>query len=314
MEKTKRIYELGRAALPRPMAKVLEGEGIELFAPIPLSDCEITRGYLLEREGIERENGCTVMLAVPYYVRDEGERNISLYAVSRDYHLYFAELFGRVIPLLREAFEGHRFVGFADKSPIAEADAAARAGLGVIGRNGLLITEKYSSLVFLGEIITDLAIDCAAGERCGCENCGACIAACPAGGDMSRCLSALTQKKGELSAEEKNFIIEHGSAWGCDVCQLVCPHTRAALSAKNGASAAFFHKNRTPFLTRALLDGMSDTEFAERAFSWRGRGVISRNLDILYGEPGGDDNGKAFGDSEREREAEKGKSAASKGK
>lgn len=272
------------------IGRALADEEIDLFSPIPLADCKITRKYLLDRAGISTEDGTAVMLAVPYYVCDDTERNISLYAVSRDYHIYYKELFSRIIPRLREEAEGYSFEGFADHSPIAEADAAARAGLGVIGKNGLLITEKYSSLVFLGEIVTSATIDCKAGERLSCEECGACIKACPARGDMSRCLSAVTQKKGVLTDEEREYILENGSAWGCDACQLACPHTKRAVKNGSLAKAEFFYRDRTPHLTQDILSGMSDEEFSCRAYSWRGRDVIMRNLMLFDG--GGKDESR----------------------
>ena len=71
---------------------LLASHGIVSAAPVALSDCTVTRPYLLERAGIA--SGTAVMMAVPYYttVCDDPARNISVYAVSRDYHLFFARL------------------------------------------------------------------------------------------------------------------------------------------------------------------------------------------------------------------------------
>lgn len=124
--------------------------GIRLFAPIPLSACRVTRSYLLERAEIAPTEGTAVMLAIPYFTKAAAspERNLSAYAVPRDYHLFFRDLFDDLLPRLRAEFPEDRFAGFADHSPIDERDAAARAGLGIIGQNGMLITEPYSSYVF----------------------------------------------------------------------------------------------------------------------------------------------------------------------
>ena len=256
---------------------LLTEEGIGLSAPLLLRDCRITRPYLLSREGIT--DGTAILLAVPYMSGEESERNLSAYAVPRDYHLYFREMFARLLPALRERFPDIHFAGFADHSPIDEIHAAITAGLGVIGDHGLLLTELYSSYVFLGEIITDAilpAVPVTPGE---CLHCGACRRACPVGLDKSRCLSALTQKKGELSEEEWLRLDAHPLVWGCDTCQKVCPYTvKARQRGTIYQTPPFFREHRIPSLTSEEIDRMNDETFAERAYAWRGRAVIRRNL------------------------------------
>ncbi len=260
---------------------ILKDFGIDLSAPIALKDCTVLRPYKLERAGFsDKDELFAVIIAVPYLTRQQ-KRNISAYAVSRDYHLYFKKLFGEVLPKLRQAFPHNRFAGFADDSPIDERDAAARAGLGVIGDNGMLITERYSSYVFLGEIVTDLTLEYDAKEIVRCQGCGVCKQSCPMG-DLSECLSSLTQKKGELTPKECAAIKKYGSAWGCDRCQEVCPHTLRAI--KNGTiytDIDFFKQNNVPLVSAEGIEKMTDEEFAERAYSWRGKKTILRNLNIL---------------------------------
>lgn len=254
---------------------------INTFGIIPLADCRLLRPYLLERAGIG--DGSVILFAVPYFSPAclSPDRNISSYAVSRDYHGYFEQLFDELLPLLRERFPQARFAAYSDHSPIAEVEAAAKAGLGVIGKNQLLLTEKYSSYVFLGEIITDLKTDIPAGEIRTCINCGACTKHCP----MERigsCLSALTQKKGTLTEEEEAIIANHGSAWGCDLCQEYCPYTRRAIDKRTIFSPIpFFAENTISHLTQAVVQAMNDTEFSSRAYAWRGRNTVLRNLSIL---------------------------------
>lgn len=257
--------------------KLLNEEGIVLFAPVPLHDCRILRPYLLSRVGID--DGTAILFAVPYRGEDTGEQNLSAYAIPRDYHLYFKQLFAKLLPGLSERFPEQRFVGFSDHSPIDEVHAASLAGLGVIGDHGLLLTESYSSFVFLGEIITDAVLPTVSHPINGCRHCGACRNACPVGLDKSRCLSALTQKKGDLSEEEQTALRAHPLVWGCDICQNVCPYTSQAHRAGTLYQIpAFFREYRLPHLTVDLLDRMDDNDFAERAYAWRGRSVIRRNL------------------------------------
>ncbi|MBE6600319.1 MAG: epoxyqueuosine reductase [Ruminococcaceae bacterium] len=260
------------------IAEILRAEGIELFSPISLSFCNIKKDYLLRTEGIK--NGTAIMLAAPYLSREAIGAGISAYAVPRDYHLYFRELFARILPVLREEFPENRFCGFTDHSPIDERDAAAKSGLGIIGKNGLLITEKYSSFVFIGEIITDADLPCSLSESKYCEDCGACTAACPMR-EGFECLSAVTQKKGELSSAEADYIRKYGSLWGCDICQNACPHTKRAIdSGEIFTKIPFFLEKLTPRPTADDILSMNDVEFSERAYSWRGRECILRNIGL----------------------------------
>ena len=261
---------------------------------IPLSVCKLGKTYLLDKAGIP-PTGAAILFAIPYVMTsdvDAPERNLSLYAVPRDYHGYAKELEGTLLPSLREAYPSHTFALYADHSPIMEVDAAARAGLGVKGVNGLLITPKYGSFVFIMEVITDADYEAVAGapvpdfpdEPPLCEACGACLSACPVGcreGDCTRCLSALTQKKGLLSPDEANTILSGSLVWGCDRCQIACPHNQRALAAKQDTPIPYFREER---LLRADADGisaMSQDEFSARAYAWRGKAVITRNCQLF---------------------------------
>ena len=254
---------------------------ISLFSTIKLSDCEIRKPYLLERENIA--SGTVVMIAVPYYTRAalSLDRNVSAYAVPRDYHGFFRSLFAELLPILREKWPEESFAGFADHSPIAELQAAAHSGLGVIGMNSLLLTKPYSSYVFLGELITTAELPTVFQPIEPCMNCGACRCACPME-KIGTCLSALTQQKGELTDREKEILVQYGSAWGCDLCQEVCPYTKRALAEGTLFSPIpYFQEQTIARLTTDRLDRMDDPEFESRAYAWRGRETVRRNLEIL---------------------------------
>lgn len=258
---------------------LLRDEHIELSAALPLSATRITRPYLLERCGIS--DGSVVCFAIPYYTEPDGATNLSAYAYAEDYHLFVRELGARLCARLAALYPGNRFAVFADHSPIDERHAAAAVGLGVIGRHGMLITEPYSSYVFLGELITDAVLEDESEEIKYCRNCGACATACPFE-LKDNCLSALTQKKGELSAEEQELIRLHGSVWGCDKCTEACPHTHMARNRGTLTSPIpFFSQERITHLTPSVLDAMDDQTFSRRAYSWRGRETIKRNVCIL---------------------------------
>ncbi len=261
---------------------LLAKHGIFAMAPLSLSDCDVRKPYLLERAGIEK--GTAFLFAVPYYTTncDDPASNVSAYATSRDYHRFFEELFATLLPTLRSAFPQNRFAGFTDHSPIDEVSAAVRAGLGFQGRNHLFLTKEHSSFVFLGEIVTDAVLELPKAAPLQCDACDACLRACPVGLDISRCLSALTQKKGELTKEEKERILAHGCAWGCDICQRACPVTkRARESGTLYTTIPYFTESALSPLSSRIVEEMSEEEFATRAYSWRGRAVITRNLKML---------------------------------
>jgi len=267
---------------------ILSEYGVEFAAALPFSACRVFAPDIIERRGVAVSEIKTALLfLVPYYVGDGGQSNISVYARAHDYHRFFENLYEQAVPRLSAAY-GARFWGFADKSAIAEVHAASSAGLGLMGDNGLIINEKYGSFVFIGELLTDappaaFGIDeNGAFEPALCPHCGACKKACPMSEGMG-CLSLVTQKKGELTAEERDFILRHGSAWGCDVCSAVCPFTKRAIAAGNETPIEFFRNDRIVHLTSEKVNAMDKAAFRERAFAWRGKKTILRNLEI-FGE------------------------------
>lgn len=261
------------------ITRLLNDEGIDIIGVVSLADVHITKQYLLDRAGIH--SGSVVCFAIPYYAEPCCTPNISAYAYGEDYHAYTRELGERLCSKLRLAYPQNKFALFSDHSPIDERHAAASAGLGVIGTHGMLITEKYSSYVFLSEMITDAELGGTPQPIRYCENCGACRTACPYG-LRDGCLSALTQKKGALGDDEIQMIKKYCCAWGCDICTEVCPHTKKAFQKETVYSPiSFFNQNLMPQLTVEDIENMDDETFARRAYSWRGRDTIIRNLKLL---------------------------------
>ena len=224
------------------------------------------------------EESKTVIVACFPYLLDESayaDRNISKYAVVTDYHEVAVARLEKAAKKLRELYPEKEFAVFADNSPIPEVRTAVAAGLGVSGINTLLITKKYGSYVFIGEIVTNLEIVSDKIEYKSCIGCEKCIEACPAKAigknEFNRdiCLSAVTQKKGELSEEEEKLMKDCGCIWGCDICQDVCPMNK---------DAAFTQIEE--FISSPAAYISEGCELEGRAYEWRGRKVIERNIKL----------------------------------
>ncbi len=176
---------------------------------------------------------CAV-LAVAREVPGRGEGNVAKYARGEDYHRVVRRHLKRVVDRIRLLSPpGSHFRVCVDTAPLLERDAAVRAGLGSIGKNGMLIVPGVGSNVVLGEIVTDVALASTAaapGESPDvCRTCTACLEGCPTGAfvaprvlDARKCISYLTiEKRGPLAPEEEAAL--GGRLFGCDVCQDVCP-------------------------------------------------------------------------------------------
>lgn len=258
----------------------IESVGIEYYAFVDYRDCREYLPRLITAKGITPRSALIYLL--PYYT---GETvNLSRYAASLDYHLAISEINSVIIKAIEEQFPTSRAIGYGDHSPIDERYSALRAGLGIRGKNGLVINETYGSYVFVADIVTDIPAEMLPvtmpQDIKECSGCGACLRACPTGilrGAGDSCLSAITQRKGELTAEECELMRKYNTAWGCDLCQSVCPYNRSPRITPIG----FFHRERLGELTSDILSKMSDEEFSRRAFAWRGRKTVERNLEIL---------------------------------
>ncbi len=163
----------------------------------------------------------------------EGAPKISRYVYGEDYHkvlkrkLY--ELFRYIHELVGAEVPGRVFV---DSAPVMDKAWARRSGLGWIGKHTNLITPQRGSYFFIGEIILDLELNYDDGPiKDYCGTCTRCIDACPTDAlqpyqiDSSRCISYLTIELREEIGKEFQDKME-GWAYGCDICQEVCPWNR----------------------------------------------------------------------------------------
>ena len=177
---------------------------------------------------------------------------------------------------------------YADVSPYDERRLAFNAGLGIIGKNGLLINEKYGSYVFIGLLVLNslkLEEDKPLDKKC--FDCKRCIEACPGkalkddGLNIQKCFSEISQKKGDLTENEKKLIIKTGMVWGCDLCSEVCPMNREI----SETPIPEFKENIITSLYLKDFENLSNKDFLkkfkDRAFTWRGKRVLLRNCGVL---------------------------------
>lgn len=229
----------------------------------------------------------TVLVAAFPYFNGETAGNLSVYARGRDYHLVLGQRLNAICTLLRQNNPEYLFIPGVDSSPLPEREAAWLAGLGLRGRNGLVILPPYGSYVFLGTVLTDAPWAYAAPPAApGCMACGKCAAACPGGAlgeegfHPDRCLSALTQRKGDLTGEETAHLRAHPYVWGCDICQTVCPYNQGVQIGPLDE----FCEGYLSTLTAPMVDNLTNKtfrqRFGDRAFAWRGLAVLKRNLKL----------------------------------
>lgn len=249
---------------------------------LPCGACSFSMvGELLEcraKERIPQHAKSVIVYLFPYYLGEDyyTHSNISKYAVPCDYHIVVMNYLNEICHTLKEKYPQNTFEPFCDNSPIREVEAARLCGLGVKGKNGLLINPKFGSFCFIGEIVTDLAMEYSLPEDRTCLACGLCETKCPGKAlcgykvNTAECLSAVTQKKGELSPTQQQLIKQSGIIWGCDVCQNVCPMNKdvSVTPIKD-----FFKTAKAKYEPSDSIEG--------RAFSWRGKKVIDRNFEII---------------------------------
>lgn len=239
-------------------------------------------------KNIMKDAKSIIVCAFPYHIDDEKESNLSRYCRGLDYHIVAKELLQKVCDYLDENIEGFEYKIFVDNGPLVDRELAYLSGIGYFGINNNIITDKYGSYVFIGYIINNYEFSLDKPLDKECMKCGKCVKYCPGNAllgnyDMNprKCLSYITQKKEELSLEEVRAIKSSGKIFGCDICQEVCPHNKNIKE----THIEEFMKDLILNLDYEEIDEISNKEFkrryGNRAFSWRGKKIIKRNIEIV---------------------------------
>ena len=161
---------------------------------------------------------------------------ISKYAYGHDYHFVIKEKLKELLAPIHEQIGQVSGRAFVDSAPVLDKAWAAKSGLGWIGKNSNLITKQVGSFYFIAELILDLDLDYDNPTTDHCGSCTACLDACPTQAiiapyvvDGSKCISYFTiELKENLPSEMKGKFDDW--AFGCDVCQDVCPWNKFSKS------------------------------------------------------------------------------------
>jgi len=202
-----------------------------------------------------------------------GGAQLSSLGTSPDYHPHVRAILRELANELKQHYDfKHKIL--VDSPNLDERAFAVRAGLGFLGRNGLVISQKFGSRFNIGLIVHDIKCFDVEGfdyknqplqDVCP-PNCRLCINACPS---PSSCISYLTQKK-ELSADEEILLVRGNQLYGCDICQNICPHNAEC---------------ETNFINPRIWLSMDDEALAEKysytAMLWQGTAILRRNAHIL---------------------------------
>lgn len=235
-----------------------------------------------------------VCVALPYATRAPARTSwggtVSNYAWSEDYHRRLRPLLERVADALDTAAGAHVTAVACDTQPLAERAFAARAGLAWIGKHTNAIVPRLGSFVFLGEVVTTLALPPDPPVATSCGTCTRCVDVCPTGAlrgdytiDATRCISDLTQRTDEIPLALRPLI---GTwVWGCDLCQQVCPPTQRAGAGGDATSAPLDAGVAAPDLIAMLRmrHGTFKRRFKRTAMGWRGAAVLRRNAAVALG-------------------------------
>ena len=228
-------------------------------------------------------------------VRDPGPGHVRIarYARGHDYHLVLAERLEQLVTWMREQHTGpFETAIFVDKHHVQERVYAHHAGVGWIGKNSCVINPELGSYLFLCGIATSLDLDVDAPGTDQCGACTLCIDSCPTGAivdahvlDATKCISYLTiEVDGAIPEAQRTHLGNH--AYGCDICQEVCPWNLApVLTADAAWSAAPRHG-----ASAAELWQRSDAELHEfvqgSAMTYLPLAGLRRNLATVIGNSG----------------------------
>jgi epoxyqueuosine reductase len=165
---------------------------------------------------------------------------VAAFAQYDDYHPFIKKLLRQLADFIASITSASmQFKICVDSSPLLERALALRAGLGIIGKNRMLVNPRIGPQIFLGEIVTNIELDPDKPMTESCPGCDKCVAACPTGAlksdgsfDATKCISYLTiEANTDIPADLAPKIGNH--LFGCGECLLACPYQQKAPTCAN---------------------------------------------------------------------------------
>lgn len=230
------------------------------------------------------EDGKTIIsIAFPYLFDFNFAEGIhfSKYTKGRDYHIVVSEYLKKICGFIERL--GGEAIYFVDSNALPERYIATQCGVGFVGKNNTIITEKYGSYVFLGEIITNLYMQEDKPLKSRCGECDICQKVCPTGAIMgnnipNKCLSYITQKK---DIEDEWFSKLQGRIFGCDTCQRTCPYNKEVSFSSIEEFKPYDFMEKADLEELINIDKKSFKEkYSETSCGWRGKNILQRNAII----------------------------------
>ena len=241
------------------------------------------------------ENAKTIILVLQNYYTNEYQEEpaspvISKYAFGADYHRVIKKKLKKLLVYIQQEILPCKGRPFTDSAPILERAWARKAGLGWIGKNSNLISTRYGSFFFIGELLLDAELPYDKTEPVSdhCGSCTRCIDACPAKAivadrvvDARKCISYQTIERKEGPDESFKGKLAN-RLFGCDFCQDVCPWNR---SPEPHNEPEFIPDPRVIKMSRHEWLNIDEALFGElfegSAIQRRGYKGIKKNLEFL---------------------------------
>jgi epoxyqueuosine reductase len=215
-----------------------------------------------------------LVIGVPYQANfdfsndDKPRGKISQFALGGDYHIFVKEKLQEILKPFN-----CKYKIFVDSGTLYEKGFALKAGIGFMGKNCLIISEKFGSFIYLGVALTDMEAKSAAKIKISCGSCELCVKACPNGAlapyrfNYKKCVSYLTQKLGET----QNLA---GFLYGCDICQTVCPFNKGKFV--KTIREIDLAKPKLEYILNLTQDEFK-LKYGSTPINWRGLEILKRN-------------------------------------
>lgn len=261
----------------------------------------ISKGYNAEMDYFKKNSALRIGKELPFknakniiivginYYSANRNKHFSIYLKSKDYHTILKEKLYTVADQIKKLYPFFEHKPIVDSFPAMEVALAKKAGLGFVGKNTLLINKKIGSFMFLGGLYTnlDLPLDNYKGSKEAffeCGECNKCIDACPSQAfvkpgviDSRKCISYWTTAHPGPNINLKVVKSIKPYAYGCDICQLVCPYNEKIKE----SSIPSLYPNKTLNELHELAKNSFRKNFGKTSINYMGKKRFLRNINTL---------------------------------